>query len=207
MAIVYPQADLTPSKKELMDAWLPTRSWFDGNPDRKPVGAFRFDDPEGEVGLEGFLLGGLGLPTYLLPLTYRSAELAGAEDHLVGITEHSELGTRWVYDGCADPVFVRELAAAILNGGSGVEVEFEGENGRETRPTSAQVQGTGSADSEVQGIDTVGCHDEGPLTIVNAGALEVVVARVVGTYVDAAETLAVTWKGGDDVVIAGVRPG
>ena len=102
MAIVYPQADLTPSKKELMDAWLPTRSWFDGNPDRKPVGAFRFDDPEGEVGLEGFLLGGIGLPTYFLPLTYRGAELAGADDHLVGTTEHSELGTRWVYDGCAD---------------------------------------------------------------------------------------------------------
>jgi hypothetical protein len=29
------------------------------------------------------------------------------------------------------------------------------------------------------------------------------VARIVGTYVEAAETLAVTWKGGNDVVIAG----
>jgi hypothetical protein len=42
---------------------------------------------------------------------------------------------------------------------------------------------------------------------VDAGPLELVVARVVGTAVDAAETLAVTWKGGSDVVIAGVRPG
>jgi hypothetical protein len=207
MAIVYPQADLTPSKKELMDAWLPTRPWFDGNPDRKPVGAFRFDDPEGEVGLEGFLLGGIGVPTYFLPLSYRSAELAGAEDHLVGTTEHSELGTRWVYDGCADPVFVRELAEAILTGGGGVDLEFDGENGRETRPTSAQVRGSGSAASQVPAIDNVGCHDEGPLTIIDAGALELVVARVVGTYITAAETLSVTWKGGDDVVIAGVRPG
>ena len=41
----------------------------------------------------------------------------------------------------------------------------------------------------------------------NAGPLELVVARIVGTYVDAAETLAVTWKGGTDIVIAGVRPG
>ena len=38
MAIVYPQATLTPSKRELMDAWLPTRTWYDGHEDRKPVG-------------------------------------------------------------------------------------------------------------------------------------------------------------------------
>jgi hypothetical protein len=68
------------------------------------------------------------------------------------------------------------------------------------------VQGSGSAES-VPEIDEVGCYDEGPLTIVNAGPLEVVVAQIVGTYVEAAETLSVTWKGGNDVVIAGVRPG
>jgi len=206
MAIVYPQATLTPSKRELMDAWLPSRPWFDGNLDRKPVGSFRFDDPEGEVGLEGFLLGAEGLPTLFLPLTYRGAELEGAEEHLVGTTEHSELGPRWVYDGCADPVFVSELARAILTGGTGVDHEYDIGNGPESRPTNAQVQGSGSADS-VPEIDEVGCHDEGPLTIVDAGAVEVVVARIVGTYVEAAETLAVTWKGGMDVVIAGVRPG
>jgi hypothetical protein len=206
MAIVYPRATLTPSKKELMDAWLPTRPWFDGNVDRKPVGSFRFDDPDGEVGCEGFLLGGEGLPTLFLPLTYRAAELDGAEEHLVGTTEHSELGPRWVYDGSADPVFVGELVKAVLTGGTGVGFEYDVGDGRETHPTSAQVQGSGSA-SDVPLVDAVGCHDEGPLTIVNAGPLEVVVARIVGTYVEAAETLAVTWKGGTDVVVAGVRPG
>ena len=206
MAIVYPQATLTPSKKELMDAWLPSRPWFDGNLERKPVGSFRFDDPDGEVGLEGFLLGAEGLPTLFLPLTYRGEELDGAEEHLVGTTEHSELGPRWVYDGCADPVLVSELARAILTGGSGVDNEYDIGNGPEFRPTSAQVRGSGSADSAPE-IDEVGCYDEGPLTIVNAGPLELVVARIVGCYVEAAETLSVTWKGGDDVVIAGVRPG
>jgi len=206
MAIVYPQADLTPSKKELMDAWLPTRSWFDGNPDRKPVGSFRFDDPAGEVGCEGFLLGAEGVPTLFLPLTYRGAELDGAEEHLVGTTEHSELGPRWVYDGCADPVFIGELVRVVLTGGTGVDHEYDIGNGPESRPTNAQVQGSGSA-SDVPLVEEVGSHDEGPLTIVNAGPFEVVVARIVGTYVDAAETLAVTWKGGNDIVIAGVRPG
>jgi hypothetical protein len=205
MAIVYPHATLTPSKRELMDAWLPSRPWFDGNLGRKPVGSFRFDDPEGEVGLEGFLLGAEGVPTLFLPLTYRGAELEGAEEHLVGTTEHSHLGPRWVYDGCADPVLVSELARAMLTGGTGVDNEYDVGNGPEHSPTSAQVKGSGSADS-VPEIDEVGCYDEGPLTIVNTGPLELVVARVVGTFVEAAETLAVTWKGGTDVVVAGVRP-
>jgi hypothetical protein len=206
MAIVYPQATLTPSKKELMDRWLPTRPWFDGNLDRKPVGSFRFDDPEGEVGLEGFLIGAEGLPTYFLPMTYRAAELEGAAEHRIGTSEHSELGPRWIYDGCADPVFLGELTRAILTGGTGADHEYDLGNGPESRPTSAQVQGSGSADS-VPEVDAVGCYDEGPVTIVNAGPLEIVVARIVGTYVEAAETLSVTWKGGNDVVVAGVRPG
>lgn len=206
MAIVYPQATLTPSKRELMDQWLPTRPWFDGGLERKPVGSFRFDDPEGEVGLEGFLIGAEGLPTYFLPMSYRAAELEGAEEHLIGTSEHSELGPRWIYDGCADPVFLGELTRAILTGGTGADHEYDIGNGPESRPTSAQVQGSGSADS-VPEVDAVGCYDEGPLTIVNAGPLEIVVARIVGTYVEAAETLSVTWKGGNDVVVAGVRPG
>jgi Maltokinase N-terminal cap domain len=206
MALVYPNATLNPSKRELMNDWLPTRAWFDGQ-GRKPVGSFRFDDPAGEVGLEGFLLGAEGLPTLFLPLTYRGAELSEAEEHLIGTTEHSELGPRWVYDGCGDPVFLRSLAQAILTGATGVDHEFEGENGPETRPTNAQVRGSGSAGTEVPSIEVVGCHDEGPLTIVNAGPLEIVVARVAGSDIEAAQTLAVTWKGGTDVAIAGVRPG
>jgi hypothetical protein len=206
MALVYPQATLTPSKRELMEGWLPTRPWYDGRAGRKPVGSFRFDDPDGQVGLEGFLLGGEGLSTLFLPLTYRGAELEGAEDHLIGTTEHSELGPRWVYDGCGDPVLVRSLAHAILTGAAGVDHEYDIGNGRESRPTNAQARGSGSADTDIPEIDAVGSHDEGPLTIVNAGPLELVVARVVGTDIEAAQTLSVTWKGGTDVVVAGVRP-
>jgi hypothetical protein len=206
MALVYPNATLTPSKRDLMDAWLPTRAWFDGA-DRKPVGSFRLDDPAGEVGLEGFLLGAEGAPTLFLPMTYRAAALDGAEDHLIGTSEHSELGRRWIYDGCGDPVFVRALTHAILTGATGVDHEYDVGDGPESRPTNAQVRGTGSSDADVPDIDAGGSHDEGPLTIVNAGPVELVVARVVGTDVDAAQTLTVTWKGGADMAIAGVRPG
>ena len=205
MALVYPNATLEPSKRDLMDAWLHSRSWYDGE-QRKPTGSFRFDDPAGEVGMEGFLLGSEGLPTLLVPLTYRGAPLNGADEHLIGTSEHSELGKRWVYDGCGDPIFVRALATAILTGATGVDHEYDLGNGPESRPTNAQVRGTGSA-TDVPDLDLAGCHDEGPLTVVDAGPLELVVARVVGTDVPAAETLLVTWKGGQDVAIAGVRPG
>jgi hypothetical protein len=204
MAIVYPYAELTPGKRELIDAWLPSRPWFDGTP-RKPTGSFRFDDPAGEVGMEGFLLGGDGSTTLFVPLTYRGAPLAGAEQHLVGTTEHSELGTRWVYDGAADPVFVQSLVATMLTGAPGVDHEYDIGNGPESRPTNAQVRGSGTPGADVPVISTVEAKDDGPLTVVAAGPVEVVLARVVGTEIAADATLAVTWKGGENVVIAGVR--
>ena len=38
--------------------------------------------------------------------------LDSTDEYLIGTTEHSVLGKRWVYDGCADPVAV----SAILTG-------------------------------------------------------------------------------------------
>jgi hypothetical protein len=204
MAIVYPNAELEPGKRELMDAWLPSRPWFDGHPGRKPVGSFRFDDPAGEVGMEGFLLGGEGQSTLFLPLTYRSAELPGAEEHLVGTTEHSDLGTRWVYDGAIDPVFVQSLVTTILTGATGVDQEYDLGNGPESTPTNAQVRGSGTPGADVPTVGTVTCRDDGPLTVVDAGSVQVLLARVVGTAITATQTLAVSWKGGEDIVIAGV---
>jgi hypothetical protein len=207
MALVYPHATVTPGKRELMNAWLPSRPWFDGSAGREPVGSFRFDDSEGQVGMEGFLLGGEGLSTLFVPLTYRPAELEDAEEHLVGTAEHTVLGTRWVYDGCGDPVFAQAIVTAILTGRPGVDYEYEGEHGPETRPTTAQVRGSGSADTAVPEIDAVGCRDEGALTLVDTGPLELVVTRVVGTPLGTVETLSATWPGAQDVPIAGVRPG
>ena len=205
MALVYHNAELVPGKRELIRNWLPGRPWFDGDADRKPVGSFRFDDPEGQVGMEGFLIGGTDAPVLFVPLTYRAGPLDGAEEHLVGTTEHSELGTRWVYDGCADPVFVQCLVAAVLTGGTGVDHEYDLGNGPERQPTNAQVRGSGTPGTEVPAVQTVSSRDKGALTLVDAGGVEVVVAREVGTGVTADQTLAVTWKGGADVVIAGVR--
>ncbi|HCB03539.1 MAG TPA: hypothetical protein DEQ43_04680, partial [Nocardioides bacterium] len=78
-----------------------------------------------------------------------------------------------------------------LTGGTGVDHEDDLGNGPELRPTTAQVHGSGSL-VDVPAIDAVDCHDEGDVTMVDAGPLQLVVPRIVGTYVQAAETLAAT---------------
>lgn len=205
MALLH-QATLTPTKRELMDAWLPSRAWFRGEvAGLRPVGAYRFDDPEGEVGLEGFLLGDTTGSVLHLPLTYRAAPLAGGEEHLVGTAEHSVLGPRWVYDGCGDPVWVRALVTAVLTGGVQAEQFIEIDGRLDPRESSATVLGSGAPGTLVPTIDTVARRDDEATTVVRAGGLEVVVVRAVGTPIDADETLTGRWDGGGRTVLAGVR--
>ena len=59
MAILH-EATITPRKDELIGPWLRTRTWWDGEDERGPVGTFRLDDPAGEVGIECFLFGSSG---------------------------------------------------------------------------------------------------------------------------------------------------
>src|SRR5690242_16618427 len=121
MALVY-QATLTPPKLELVIAWLADRPWADGKTDLKPVGAYRFDDRAGEVGIEAFLLQASDGSVLHAPMTYRGAPLDGAQEHLVGTSDHSVLGPRWLYDGCADPVWASALAHTVLTGTAQAEV-------------------------------------------------------------------------------------
>lgn len=111
MAIVH-RARLTPSKIELAQAWLDRQPWGgDGAPEQ--VGSYRFDDPDGEVGVEALLIR-RGDEVLQVAMTYRSAPLAGGDDHLIGTLQHSVLGARWAYDAAYDPVgrgcFARSLA-------------------------------------------------------------------------------------------------
>lgn len=118
MAVIH-HTTITPTKVELLTAWLPTRPWYRGGPDAPVLtksGGFRLDDPEGEVGIEFMVATDTSTPeptAYLIPLTYRGAPLEGAEDALVGTMEHGVLGRRWAYDGCHDPVLVAELLSLI----------------------------------------------------------------------------------------------
>jgi hypothetical protein len=205
MALLY-EATLVPSKLELLTVWLPGRSWFTGDGELQRMGAYRFDDPAGEVGVETFLVRAGGGPVFQVPLTYRDAALPGKDDFLVGTTEHSVLGTRWVYDGCADPVFASALATAILTGGAQAE-EFIDRGGRlESRAPSATVKGSGAPGTSVPEIVAVTCFDQGATTVVRAGTVQLIVARVVGAVVEATQTLTGSWAGSEPAVLAGARP-
>lgn len=137
-AEVHPDATLSPGKLDLLAAWLPRQSWFAGDPaDLTRVAAFRFADPDGEVGLESLLIASGGT-LYQVPVTWRAKELDGGE--LVGTLEHSLLGTRYCYDATTDPVYVAELVRVIREGDTAADLV--GTNG-EPLPQTIQVAGSG----------------------------------------------------------------
>jgi len=135
---VIHQAQLNPTKRELLAAWLPAQPW--GGPLDAVLGAYRLDDPAGEVGIEVHLVRGVDGVVRQVPMTYRAAPFPGAT--LIGSTMHTVLGQRWVHDGCTDPVAVAVLTAAIRSGGAGAEEWVEQEAGPPVRrEATAQVVG------------------------------------------------------------------
>lgn len=135
MAVIH-DTTMNPSKLDLLGRWLPKQPWFTGTADRLTrAGGFRLDDPAGEVGIEIMVvLDGTGEP-YLVPMTYRGAPLDGADERLIGTSEHGVLGRRWVYDGEHDPVFRAQLAA-LLRG----DVVAQAQSVSETADPTVQVQ-------------------------------------------------------------------
>jgi hypothetical protein len=202
MALIY-RATLAPSKIELVRDFLAGRSWAPAG-EVEPLAAYRFDDPQGEVGVETMLVQAPGGPVLQVPLTYRGAPLEGAEDHLIGTTEHSVLGRRWVYDACGDRVYAQALAATVLTGGTEVAEIVDDHGERTSRRPTASVRGSGEPGSDVPEVGAVTDRDEGEVTLVGAGALELVVVRVVGAPVEADATLTGRWDD-TEAVLAGVR--
>ena len=118
MAVIH-HTTLSPGKLALVASWLPSQPWYAATgrqPDLIKAGGFRLDDPGGAVGIEFMVItdrSGPAAASYLVPLTYRGAPLAGLERALIGKAEHGVLGPRWIYDGTRDPVLLGQLAALI----------------------------------------------------------------------------------------------
>jgi hypothetical protein len=182
VAVIH-EAVLRPSKPEALAAWVPDQPWLGGaDPSTlSTIGAYRFDDPDGEVGMETFLLRSADGRVLQVPLTYRGAPLAGAETSLVAALDHSVLGRRWVYDGCTDPVYASALATTILNGGRQADLELLTDRGSERRESTTTVSGTGSPGPGPVSVRDVASRTEGTVTVVTAGDLDLVVVRVVTT--------------------------
>jgi hypothetical protein len=155
MALLY-RATVVPSKLDLVSVWAPKQSWFEGDADGPfaTIASFRFDDPDGEVGVETLLVRAGDGPVLQVPLTYRNEELPGAEQWLLGTMEHSVLGTRWTYDAMGDPVYRGELARAILTGGTQVEQWIEVDGVMTLREPTASVVGSGTElDPDLTNVD------------------------------------------------------
>ncbi|AFU02081.1 maltokinase N-terminal cap-like domain-containing protein [Nocardia brasiliensis] len=116
MAVIH-ETTMVPTKLELLTAWLPTRTWYQGTdrPVLRRAGGFRLDDPAGAVGIEFVVIVDSAAEpvAYLVPFAYRGAPLDGAEEALVGTSMHGVLGERWLYDGTRDPVVVAQLVALL----------------------------------------------------------------------------------------------
>lgn len=205
MGLVYYTATLDPTKQELAEAWLQSRPWAPSGPIEK-VAEYRFDDPEGEVGVETILWRTGDGSLLQVPFSYRSAPLAGAGDFLVGTTDHSVLGKRWVYDGCADPVWAATLTTAVLAGGTQAQMVIEKDGEMVDVPPRMQVHGSGSPGAAVPAISSVSSvQDDGPVTSVTAGPVTLALPRVVGTPVSGTATLTGTIGEQDLGVLAALR--
>src|SRR6476659_8963763 len=136
-------ATIRPTKTELIAEWTPTQPWgLAADVPIEVIGSYRFDDPDGRVGMETHLVtaGGTLLQ---IPLTYRDEPLEGADDALIVEMQHSVLGTRWVYDGLRDPLLVMMLAAVAMTG-QGEAVGMAVYDGRwYIAPSNVRIQGGG----------------------------------------------------------------
>ena len=201
MALLY-QSEIRPSKIELLAGWVPGRAWFDGHSQPlSPLAAYRFDDPEGEVGIETLLVLSADGAVLQIPLTYRGAPLEGAEQWLIGTMQHSKLGDRWVYDGTGDPAYLAAVATAIRTGGEQAELLIEIDGVMTTREPTARVTGSGRETAAVPppAVDSIVTTDEAGDTLVEAGELRLRLPRqplAPGTSPDAAVgILTGTWTG------------
>ncbi|MEX5721685.1 CG0192-related protein [Geodermatophilus maliterrae] len=208
MALVY-RAELSPSKLDLVGGWVSTRPWGRGTgSDLQRIAAYRFDDPDGEVGIEAHLVRTADGRLLHVPLTYRGAPAPGQEAHLVGTMEHSVLGRRWVYDACGDPVAVTAYLRAVVTGGTGAEEHVVTGDGFTPRATDAAVVGSGAPGVHVGPLDGLSVGDSDAATTVRTGPLTLVVHRVLQpTAAPGGPVLTGTWAGqASPVVLASVRP-
>jgi len=204
VALLY-HATLTPPKIELLQAWIPHQPWL-GDADVttvEAVGAYRFDDPDGAVGIETHLLQSADGQILQVPVTYRGAPLADAESHLIATTQHSVLGERWVYDACGDPVYVSALATAILRGGTEAEIEFVTDTGHDRWETTTRVSGSGSPDSAIPPIASVSHSSEATTTVMRSGNLALTLLRAI----DADRGSGGSGDSGDHERLEGTWPG
>lgn len=207
MALLH-QATLTPAKLEILTGWVARQPWF-GHPGTDPIslsvlGAYRFDDPAGEVGIETHLLRTADASVLQVPVTYRADPLPGAGAALIATTEHSVLGTRWVYDATADPVYAAALAQAIHTGGTQADLQVLTPIGPRRREPTTRVAGTGHATTPPT-LGPITSTTTATTTVITAARATLVVLHLIDPHTTPLLTeppqLLGTWPGQDTPVL------
>lgn len=195
MALIH-EATLRPTKLELLADWLPGRDWYTGpTGEVTRVATFRFDDPAGEVGIETMLVRVGDGPVLQVPLTYRGAPLSDV-DGLLGTSEHSVLGKRWIYDGTRDPLYATTLASAIL-GNTGQAEQFTQRPDRlERREPSMTIASNAPEGTKVPAVATIQRVTEGDPTVIVTDGVELTVVRDLHAGTELTGTMLTgTWPG------------
>jgi hypothetical protein len=199
---LFHRATITPTKEELIAEWAPTQPW--GASISDAIGSYRFDDPDGRVGMETFLVtAGDGL--LQVPLTYRDEPLAGADDALITEMQHSVLGTRWVYDGLRDPIFVVMLAGVAMTG-QGEALGLAEYKGRwYIAPSNVRIHGGGWTEERVP-VDQFKLEsDEANASVLRNDRFELTFFRRPVPGAQPAIGLTATWPARQAVVLAEIR--
>jgi len=200
MALLH-QATVAPTKAELIERWAPTQPW--GPPAGEPltvIGAFRFDDPDGEVGMETHLVRAAGT-VMQIPLTYRGTPVEGAEAALIGEMQHSVLGTRWVYDGLGDALFVTMLAAVTMTG-QGEALGMAVYDGRwHVAPANVRILGGGWTQERVPVDDFTAVSQSGNRAVLHNDHFELAVFRRPSPGPRRPIALTATWEGQTEPVV------
>ena len=202
MALIY-DTTMHPTKFEMLAAWLPQQPWFTGDVAQlEALGAYRFDDPEGEVGMEGHLVTAGDGKVYHVPVTYRGAAFEGGEEFLLDTSAHGVLGTRWISDAIGDPVYRDVLARVIAEGGRQVEEVGVNEAGEQyERQVLTRVRGSGEPGGIAPAFTDATVVDDGVASVARNGAAQLSVLRVLDTSGQGPEereaslTLRATWPG------------
>ena len=203
---LFHRATITPTKAELIAEWAPTQPWgLAAEVPIEVIGSYRFDDPDGRVGMETHLVtaGGTLLQ---VPLTYRDEPLEGADDALIVEMEHSVLGTRWVYDGLRDPRLVVMLAAVAMTG-QGEAVGMAVYDGRwYIAPSNVRLQGGGWTQERVAVDGFVAGDDDARDAVLRNDRFELTVFRRPLPGPKPTVGLTATWAGQPNpVVLAEVK--
>ena len=203
MALIY-DAELRPGKLELIADWLPAARWFPSAepPVLRKLGSFRFDDPEGAVGIETLVVQA-GELAVQVPLTYRDAPLDGAERFLITEMDHSVLGRRWVYDAAGDPVYAAALEAALFSR-QGQAPQYTEHNGvRELLPESMRVFSSGMPDGAELADAPASEPQDWTATVMEQNGWELSVVRLLDLDGRTAPdpSLQATWEGQEFPVV------